>query len=194
MAALSATQWAGATIGAVAVVAIYRYTDAIRTGGEGLENPLGRALAGLSTGAATALIASVSESVRSQIRKAETAIALTMAVAIARPKIVPVSLSVTPTIALNVAAYQGGKPQRLTRVDFVQRNINRANALRGRGPAGPGLSWDEYPFASTREGGFGASVIPVPQMENWKQGGIVGASYLIENIKVGDPFWAVVVP
>ena len=192
---LSMAQWASATIGAIAIVSVYEYSKSIQSGGEGLESPLGGALAGLTIGAATRLLNSVSESVRSQLKKADIAIAAATMLAIKeRPKIVPVSFSVTPTIALNVFAYQGGKPQLLTRVGFAQRNLNRANALRGRGSAGPGLSWDEYPFASTAEGGTGASVMRVPQMENWRQGGIIGACYIIENINVGDKFWAVVIP
>ena len=56
------------------------------------------------------------------------------------------------------------------------------------------MSWDEYPFASTIQGGAGASVHAVPARENLVQGGIIAASYYLEDINVGDSFWAVVVP
>ncbi len=36
-----------------------------------------------------------------------------------------------------------------------------------------GTSWDEYPFASSWEGGAASSVVAVPKGQNWKQGGFL---------------------
>jgi RHS repeat-associated protein len=47
---------------------------------------------------------------------------------------------------------------------------NRKAALRGLGKAGKGLSWDEFPYASTVEGGFGAQVFAAPVPEQIVQG------------------------
>jgi len=51
---------------------------------------------------------------------------------------------------------------------------------------------DEYPFATTREGGRGASIAPVPPVENRRQGGALSAFYAKERVRVGDPFLVVV--
>jgi hypothetical protein len=175
----------------IAVVSVYKFSQAIALGGEVIDdNPLGRAIAAQ----AAAALASLYESAREQLRKAALAFAAVAAAVSEKPKFVPVSISQTPTIAAHVAIYQGGIPQLLTRVDKARTVRNRAEAIGKRGSAGFGLSWDEYPFASTEQGGSGASVVAVPQMENWKQGGIIGACYLFENIRVGESFWAVVIP
>ena len=175
----------------IAVVAIQRFGPAIAGEAQGV---LGEALAGAAEAAARNWLIANYESVRNQLKKAAIAIAASTAAISRKPKFVPVSLSLTPTIAAHVAIYQGGIPQLLTRVDKAQAVRNRAAAIGKRAPAGFGKSWDEYPFASTRQGGAGASVIPVPAPENWMQGGIIGAAYSIEDINVGDDFWAVVIP
>jgi hypothetical protein len=57
------------------------------------------------------------------------------------------------------------------------------------------LSWDEYPFASSEQGGRpGVTIWPVPIWENHLQGGIIIGSYYLENIKYKDEFAVVIVP
>lgn len=51
---------------------------------------------------------------------------------------------------------------------------------------------DEYPFAATREGGRGASIAPVPPVENRRQGGDLSAFYRQKRVRIGDPFLVVV--
>ena len=61
-------------------------------------------------------------------------------------------------------------------------------------PAGPGLSWDEYPFASSVQGGANSSVVSVPIQEQRIQGGVIAASYILQSIEIGTPFFVVIVP
>ena len=82
--------------------------------------------------------------------------------------------------------------------------LHRASARQGRGnrrlacadfppPVQPDdPECDEYPFATTREGGRGASIAPVPPVENRRQGGALSAFYAKERVRVGDPFLVVV--
>jgi RHS repeat-associated protein len=132
-----------------------------------------------------------------------TAIAMAQSLVIAQrrtltrtpPKVVPMPLSVIPNVAAHVLTAQAaGFPFELTRVSFAQARMNRRNALTGIGRASFFQSWDEYPFASSQQGGYGASVVPVPLRENLVQGGIIAASYLLENISVGDDYTVVVIP
>ena len=53
---------------------------------------------------------------------------------------------------------------------------------------GPGLSADEYPFASTYQGGERAFVQIVPIKEQWIQGGALAQFYSKFNIVDGDKF------
>jgi hypothetical protein len=105
-----------------------------------------------------------------------------------------------PTIALNIqAALAAGKPQILHReADKDKKKANRAAALKGLGAAGSAggikLSWDEYPFASSKEGGTGARVVAVPGDEQNEQGGAVGGFYSHNHINDGDPFRVRVIP
>ena len=96
----------------------------------------------------------------------------------------------TPAIAAHVRAAQAaGKPAILHRVVPVPRN-RRPGACRGwRGPG----SCDEYPFASTIEGGPGkASIAGVPLKEQRRQGGHLLAFYRRHRIGNGDAFVVVV--
>jgi len=51
-----------------------------------------------------------------------------------------------------------------------------------------GMSCDEYPFASTAEGGSGAQVGCVPAYQNTDQGGYLSSFYVIEGIILGRKF------
>ena len=96
----------------------------------------------------------------------------------------------TPAIAAHIRAAQAaGKPPLLHRLVPVPRD-RRPGACRGwRGPG----SCDEYPFASTAEGGPGkASIAGVPLREQRRQGGDLLAFYRRHRIGNGDAFMVVV--
>jgi hypothetical protein len=110
-------------------------------------------------------------------------------------KVVPMPRSIIPNVANHVATAQSsGQPAILTRVTPAAAAANRRAALAARGPAGPGKSWDEYPFASGRPPGVIPSVVPVPATENFIQGGIISVSYRLEKITPGTPFVVIVTP
>lgn len=69
-----------------------------------------------------------------------------------------------------------------------------ARALRGREPAQTGFSLDEYPFASTVEGGAGSTVRAVPVAEQNYQGGVLSSFYQHKGVNVGDRFRVRIVP
>jgi hypothetical protein len=97
-----------------------------------------------------------------------------------------------PSIAANIQAAQTtGHPSILTRTtDPRVIAANRAAACRGF--CGPG-SPDEYPFASTIEGGSGARVASVPLAEQRVQGGLLRAFYEGSNIADGGRFRVIVI-
>lgn len=101
--------------------------------------------------------------------------------------------SQAPTIYNNtVNAISQGKPNLL---HYDPSNIiqNRKDALKGYPSRGSeGLDRDEYPYASTKEGGKGALVNYVPLSENRSQGALLGA---VESVlKPGDAFFVMPVP
>jgi deoxyribonuclease NucA/NucB len=53
---------------------------------------------------------------------------------------------------------------------------------------------DEYPFASTKEGGTGAQVMCMPGWENRIQSGDLPDFYGNELLAGGDPFYVFTVP
>jgi len=104
---------------------------------------------------------------------------------------------VIQAVADHISAAQATKPSLLTRVGPIDAVNNRYDALKGLNLSASlkGMfSMDEYPFASSRQGGRGASVQPVPIRQNAIQGGIIGACYVMEKIGVGDQFYVVVLP
>ncbi len=110
-------------------------------------------------------------------------------------KIVPMPKSIIPAVANHVAMAQaGGYPALLTRVTPLIARANRRAALAGRGSAGFGQSWDEYPFASGRPPVFIPSVVPVPLVQNRIQGWIISACYRLQKITPGTPYIVVVTP
>jgi hypothetical protein len=101
-----------------------------------------------------------------------------------------VSAKRTPAIAAHIRAAQAaGKPAILHRISPRPAD-RRPGACRGwRGPG----SCDEYPFASTIEGGPGkASIAGVPLWEQRRQGGDLLAFYRRHRIGNGDAFVVVV--
>jgi RHS repeat-associated protein len=92
-----------------------------------------------------------------------------------------------PKIADGIKEAQGkGAPDVLTRTtDPGQTGQNRYAATKGFNGVG---SPDEYPFASTMEGGADAFVTDVPLREQHVQGGVVSRFYQQRGIEHGDKF------
>ncbi|MGC1301319.1 MAG: NucA/NucB deoxyribonuclease domain-containing protein [Caulobacteraceae bacterium] len=97
---------------------------------------------------------------------------------------------ILPGIGANVDAAIGeGHPSKLHRLEIQPlRRKNRRDALRGLGARPKDQSYDEYPPASSQEGGAGARVALVPRSEQNVQGGQLSAFYRKHKIKHGDPF------
>ena len=100
-----------------------------------------------------------------------------------------------PEIGQNFdVAVANGAPTRLTRASLAQKVANRRAALRGQSRAPVGLSLDEYPFASSVEGGAGSTVRAVPVGEQCYQGGVLSGFYKANGVKPGDVFDVVFEP
>lgn len=79
-------------------------------------------------------------------------------------------------------------PTQLTRATQQVKDANRGAALRGQPKPPQGYSLDEYPFASSVEGGEGAFVRAVPVGEQNYQGGVLSRFYQLNDIQVGDKY------
>ncbi|MCA0174816.1 MAG: DUF4150 domain-containing protein [Proteobacteria bacterium] len=64
----------------------------------------------------------------------------------------------------------------------------RRQATKGKTKGPPGTSLDEFPFASTYEGGVGAAVRPISVNEQCRQGGKMSAFYREHKLGDGDAF------
>ncbi|MFD2919975.1 DUF6443 domain-containing protein [Terrimonas rubra] len=109
--------------------------------------------------------------------------------------LVPISEKAFPTIYNNLKkSLAKGKPMTIT------YDSNRSNARKRRRealkntPIKPGYDRDEYPYASTKEGGNGADVNYVPTSENRRHGGLIGALVVANNMQSGDMFQMVLIP
>lgn len=105
--------------------------------------------------------------------------------------------STLPNIADHIARAQArGQRRLLTRI--TNRRViaqNRRAACRGFvRPRPPNTSCDEYPFASTAQGGRGASTRGVPPREQNIQGGIISSFYRVYSIQNGGRFRVRVLP
>jgi RHS repeat-associated protein len=107
-----------------------------------------------------------------------------------------VSRSRMPSIAANIEdGVAAGAPSTLTRVTArATIRANRRAALRGQPAPPPSQSLDEYPFASSAEGGAGAQVRPVPIQEQHIQGGQLSLFYQRHNLRAGQQFHVRVIP
>jgi hypothetical protein len=107
-----------------------------------------------------------------------------------------------PGIRQNIQTVQNagvhvGKPFSgvpLHRTTEAQKEKNRTAVCGGLHPPQPGDSCDEYPFASTEEGGThfnppNRAIAWVPLAEQRKQGGIMRGFYSQSRILPGDPFY-----
>jgi hypothetical protein len=113
-----------------------------------------------------------------------------------------------PHIAPNINwAQSNGKPNALNYItNKTTRNQNRRASCRANlaftlsitayNVAFPNdlYSCDEYPFASSRQGGKGAHVVAVPLRENCSQGGVLSAFYRTFGYKDGTFFYVVTYP
>jgi RHS repeat-associated protein len=89
-------------------------------------------------------------------------------------------------------AFRLGKPEILHYDSDLQRRSQRRRDAIGKLPTKLGYQRDEYPYASTFEGGLGALVEYVPSSENSSQGGTLGGLY--GKLKQGEAFLVVPVP
>ncbi|QCV96302.1 NucA/NucB deoxyribonuclease domain-containing protein [Acidipropionibacterium acidipropionici] len=85
-------------------------------------------------------------------------------------------------------AVSHGAPTQLTRVTKTQARANRREALRGQPRAPAGQSLDEYPFASSAQGGSGSTVHSVPVAEQNYQGGVLSRFFQNNSVNPGDKF------
>ncbi|WP_078324493.1 NucA/NucB deoxyribonuclease domain-containing protein [Mycobacteroides salmoniphilum] len=84
-------------------------------------------------------------------------------------------------------AIEKGQPSTLTRGNPTDTSGRRRDALGGI-PTQTGKARDEYPFASTAEGGEGSSVRYVPRDESNREGPLIGGFYKKNQVGEGDRF------
>jgi RHS repeat-associated protein len=199
-ATLAEMSFVGAAIGLTLSMALPSTQRIIRDAGEvvsGLageigDSALGKAQAALAMSAAA--VATMDFSLHEELDNATEELRR-LGRRMTPPKIIPMPRQWIPFVAQHVAdAQTSGHPAILTRTTPADARVNRRAATGSLPPAGIGLSWDEYPFASSTRGGYGASVRQVPLYENLVQGGIIGACYMLEEINVGDSFLVIVTP
>jgi hypothetical protein len=107
-------------------------------------------------------------------------------------KFVIIDAARMPFIARNIStAWETGKPGVLTK-DSAAESANRRKVCLPSFPRRHGGQCDEYPFASTRQGGDGAQEQEVPPRENQCQGGTLRARYAANGIVDGDDFLVVI--
>lgn len=101
-----------------------------------------------------------------------------------------------PTVFLHmgIAMYLKGKPRLLTYdSDKSRQRMRRAQACGGVVRKMP-MSCDEYPFASSFEGGTGASTMVVPFTENSAQGRAMARCVSRFKMTTGTKYWVVLNP
>ena len=99
-----------------------------------------------------------------------------------------------PDVAANIqAAQQAGHPNLLHRI--TSRSAIRRNRRQACGSVtcASGESCDEYPFASSQEGGTGARTQCVPAGQQNSQGGTLSSFYSSNGIGDGDSYCVKVV-
>ncbi|PXY37237.1 NucA/NucB deoxyribonuclease domain-containing protein [Prauserella flavalba] len=107
-------------------------------------------------------------------------------------KFVIIDAARMPFIARNIStAWAAGKPGVLTK-DRAAEAVNRRKVCLSSFPRPHGGQCDEFPFASTRQGGEGAQEQEVPARENQCQGGTLSRRYVAAGIGDGDDFLVVI--
>lgn len=87
-----------------------------------------------------------------------------------------------------------GKPSYLTYDSDDKKRSKRRREATGHLPTIDDLQKDEYPYATTLEGGLGASVEYVPSDDNSRHGGDLGAVRRAFRMQTGDVFQIILVP
>jgi hypothetical protein len=114
-----------------------------------------------------------------------------------QPPAVQYTNSQFPNISRNIKAGIARYPEwrhlhYLYDEDGKRKDANRAAAIGGHKPAKAGFQLDEFPFASTYEGGNQggkrAEVMEVPEKENLSQGGFMNTFYQRNKLQDGDDF------
>lgn len=116
-------------------------------------------------------------------------IGLTRTLAVAEAEIPAVTFSASkyPELAANIRNAQlGGHPEILTYGG--ESSVNRKAALEGLYKIPKILSRDEYPFASTLEGGASSWIGHIPEWQNRAQGGILSRFYQTHGLTAGSRF------
>ena len=108
-----------------------------------------------------------------------------------------IDATVMPTIAAHVQQAQvQGQPSILTYIGAENDSLNTSNRNAAcrllPSPRPVGQQCDEYPFASTYEGGATASAVLVPAGENQNQGGSLRNFYASNNLQNGSQFQVMV--
>lgn len=107
-------------------------------------------------------------------------------------KIVIMDAAKMPFITHNIAyAWMDGHPGVLTK-NSAQERQNRSQVCLATFPKPNGGWCDEYPFASTSEGGAGAREMEVPAREQRCQGGTLSRAYAGQAIRDQDAFVVVI--
>ena len=104
---------------------------------------------------------------------------------------------VAQNVELGMSPLGGGHPNLLQRALDGMKIQRRRAALRGFAAIeidSDYIEWDEYPFASTYQGGEGASVSPCPPDENWAQGQDLNYFYIANKLEDRDWFYVLVIP
>jgi RHS repeat-associated protein len=102
---------------------------------------------------------------------------------------------VTPNIYKHTLnAFLNGKSSILHYDADLKRRAERRKEATGAYPTRPGMHKDEYPYASTFEGGKGAMMAYVPATENLSQGGSLSLMYQAAKLDTGDAFMVIPVP
>jgi hypothetical protein len=103
-------------------------------------------------------------------------------------KYVVITAQKMPFIARNISlAFQAGKPFLLHKANAVVQGANRKASCGSFQPNYQGWC-DEYPFASSHEGGAGAHTQEVPPREQQCQGGTLSRQYAAQQITEGTQF------
>jgi len=103
--------------------------------------------------------------------------------------------NLTPSIYKHTLdAFKKGKAEILHYDSDLTRRKERRKEAIGKYPTKAGMQRDEYPYASTFEGGKDALMAYVPSRENSIQGGMLGAMYRAGKLQTGDAFLVIPVP
>lgn len=87
-----------------------------------------------------------------------------------------------------------GKPVYLTYDSNEKNRRDRRKAATSPYPTIPGAERDEYPYATTIEGGVGASIEYVNPTDNQRHGKYISTIRQAYNMKTGDVFHIILVP